>query len=249
MVGLGMASPFLLLARFPQWRRYLPKPGPWLVTFKKAMGFLLIGTAVFLLSTFVTQVSREALIGYLVFLSVLALALWIYGNWGSPERSSRSRWTAAGVAVVLSSATAVLAVSVDPPPPAPNTEQIAGVTWHNFDHYDPMQESRDGKMVFIDFTATWCATCKVNEATAIHTDATRELFEKLEVFTVKGDYTVYKPTIAQWLERFDEPSVPLYVVIPPGRPDEAFKLPPLISESDMRAALCRARSMVTAASL
>ena len=69
------------------------------------------------------------------------------------------------------------------------------------------------------------------------------------MFTVKGDYTTYKPTIAEWLERFEEPSVPLYVVIPSGRPDEAFKLPPLLSESDVLAGLCRARAMVTAASL
>lgn len=246
-VGLGLASPFLLLARFPGWRRFLPKPGPWLTTFKKVMGFFLIGTAVFLLSILAAEVSRAALVAYLVFLSILAFALWIYGHWTSPERSTRTRYTATTIAVGMTVLSAVLLVSNEAPPPGPGTEVIAGVTWHDFDQYDPEQHARDGRLVFIDFTAHWCTTCKVNEAVAIHTDNTRELFERLDVFPVKGDFTTYKPIIAEWLERFEEPSVPLYVVIPAGRPDEAFKLPPILSESDVHEGLCRARSLVTAA--
>lgn len=247
-VGLGLAFPFLLLARFPGWRRFLPKPGPWLVTFKKVMGFFLIGTAVFLLSILAAQVSRDALVGYLIFLAVLSFALWIYGHWTSPERGTRARWIATGVAVALTTGAAALFVSVEPPPAGPGAETIAGVTWHDFDQTDPIQHARDGRLVFVDFTADWCATCKVNEATAIHTDATRALFEKLGVMTIKGDFTVHKPAIAEWLQRFEEPSVPLYVVIPAGRPDEAFKLAPLISEADVRDGICRAHRLVTTAS-
>jgi len=248
MVGLGLASPFLLLARFPGWRKILPRPGAWLLTFKKVMGFLLIGTAVFMISIFAAQVSRDALISYLVFLSVLSFALFVYGHWTDPMRRTSTRWIASGVAVGLTAIGAVMFVSTEPPPPSPGTQVIAGQTWHDFDQTDVEAHARDGRLVFVDFTADWCATCKVNEATAIHTEATSELFRKLDVLTVKGDFTVHKPEIARWLERFEEPSVPLYVVIPPGRPAEAFKLPPLISEDDVRGGLCRAHKLVTSAS-
>lgn len=245
-VGLGLASPFLLLARFPGWRKILPRPGAWLITFKKVMAFLLVGTAVFLLSIFAAQVSREALVSYLVFLTLLALSLFIYGNWTEPSRSPRVRWTATAVALGLTVWSAVTFVSVDPPEGTGPTMTAGGITWHDFDRIDVNAKASDGHLVFVDFTADWCTTCKVNEATAIHTDEVRDLIHALGVLPVKGDFTQYKPEIAKWLEKYEEPSVPLYVVIPPGRPDEAFKLPTLLSESDVKSGLCDAYRLANA---
>lgn len=245
-VGLGLASPFLLLARFPGWRKILPKPGAWLITFKKVMAFLLVGTAVFLLSIFAAQVSREALVSYLVFLTLLALSLFIYGNWTEPSRSPRVRWAATAVALGLTVWSAITFVSVEPPEGTGPTMTAGGITWHDFDRIDVNARASDGHLVFVDFTADWCTTCKVNEATAIHTDEVRDLIQALGVLPVKGDFTQYKPEIAKWLEKYEEPSVPLYVVIPPGRPDEAFKLPTLLSESDVKSGLCDAYRLANA---
>ena len=248
-VGLGMAFPFLVLARFPGWRKLMPKPGPWLLTFKKVMGFLLIGTAVFMLSIFAAQVSRAALISYIVFLAVLAFALFVYGHWTEPTRSGRTRFIAIVVSLALTVVGAWRFVSLEAPEAVAGSRVIDGVTWFDFDQTDVNKKAQDGHLVFIDFTADWCTTCKVNEATAIHTDATKALFERLGVTPVKGDFTVHKPEIAKWLQRFEEPSVPLYVVIPAGRPNEAFKLPTLLSEGDVREGICRAHRLVTSASL
>ncbi|HRE92508.1 MAG TPA: thioredoxin family protein, partial [Myxococcota bacterium] len=245
-VGLGLAFPFLLLARFPGWRKILPKPGAWLMTFKKVMAFFLVGTAVFLLSIFAAQVSREALVSYLVFLTLLALSLFIYGNWTEPSRSPRVRWVATAVALGLTVWSAITFVSVDPPEGTGPTMTAGGITWHDFDRIDVNARASDGHLVFVDFTADWCTTCKVNEATAIHTDEVRDLIHALGVLPVKGDFTQYKPEIAKWLEKYEEPSVPLYVVIPPGRPDEAFKLPTLLSESDVKSGLCDAYRLANA---
>ncbi len=248
-VGFGLAFPFLVLARFPAWRRFMPKPGAWLLTFKKVMGFLLIGTAVFMLSIFVNQVSIDAVVSYLVFLSVLAFALWLYGHYSDPSRGAVARWGGTATALGIGVAAAFAFISVEPKPLGPDTEVIGGVTWHNFDKLDVEARAAKGELVFIDFTADWCTTCKVNEAVAINTDASRELFEKLGVVTVKGDFTTHSDKIATWLQRFQEPSVPLYVVIPAGRPNEAFKLSNPLFESDLRAGLCRAHKLVTSASL
>ncbi len=247
-VGFGLAFPFLVLARFPAWRRFMPKPGAWLLTFKKVMGFLLIGTTVFMLSIFVNQVSTDAVISYLVFLAVLAFALWLYGHYSDPLRGAVARWGGTAVALGIGVAAAFAFISVEPKPRGPDTEVIGGITWHNFEKLDVEARAAKGDLVFIDFTADWCTTCKVNEAIAIHTDASRELFEKLGVVAVKGDFTVHSDKIATWLQRFQEPSVPLYVVIPAGRPDEAFKLSNPLFESDLHAGICRAHRLVTSAS-
>lgn len=245
-VGLGLAFPFLVLARFPGWRKILPRPGAWLLTFKKVMAFFLVGTAVFLLSIFAAQVSREALISYIVFLTVLAFALWVYGNWTEPSRSPRVRWIATAVALGLTVWSAVTLVSVEAPEDTGATMVAGGITWHDFDRIDVNARAQEGHLVFVDFTADWCTTCKVNEATAIHTDGVKDLIHALGVLPVKGDFTQYKPEIAKWLEKYEEPSVPLYVVIPPGRPGEAIKLPTLLSESDVKSGLCDAHRLTQA---
>lgn len=244
-VGLGLASPFLVLARFPGWRRILPKPGAWLLTFKKVMAFFLVGTAVFLLSIFAEQVSTDALVSYLVFLAMLSFALFVYGHWTEPSRSTRTRYIAVAVAVGLTTWASLSFFSTAPPPARAATEGQGAFTWRDFDRIDVNQKVREGHLVFIDFTASWCTTCKVNEATAIHTDAVEKLFGDLDVYTVKGDFTTHKPEIATWLARFDEPSVPLYVVIPPGKPDKAFKLPSLLSESHVLSGVCDAQRQST----
>ncbi|MFO0747939.1 MAG: protein-disulfide reductase DsbD family protein [Myxococcota bacterium] len=247
-VGFGLAFPFLVLAAFPAWRKLVPRPGPWLLTFKKVMGFLLVGTAVFFLNTLAGQLSRGAFVGYLEFLAVLAFGLFIYGHWTSPERKTSTRI----VAIVVSAAVVVAGVvgffSTEPPPPAAGTRVEGGITWHEFDLLDVEREAQDGKTVFIDFTADWCVTCKANEATAIYTDTVRRAFSELKILPVKGDFTVHKETIAKWLARFNQPSVPLYVVIPAGHPEAAFALPTLVSTDDIVGGLCKAgASKVTTA--
>ncbi len=239
-VGLGLASPFLLLAAFPQWKRLLPRPGPWLTTFKKVMGFLLVGTAVFLVHTLNTQVSRGAMSGYLVFLAILALGLWVYGHWGNPIRGRRSRYLGSVVAVAIVVGGAMSFVSTEPPAARAGTIMAGGIAWHDFDQLDVKAAAAEGRTVFIDFTAEWCATCKVNENTAIYNDTVRALFDQLDVMPVKADFTINKPQIGEWLERFDEPSVPLYVVLPAGKPDRPIKLPTLLSTQDVVNAVCEA---------
>lgn len=240
MVGFGLAFPFLLLAAYPAWRKIIPRPGPWLFTFKKVMGFLLVGTAVFFLNTLAGQLSRGAFVGYLEFLAVLAFGLFVYGHWTSPERPGRTRFIGTVVAASVVVGGVFAFVSTEPPPPPSGTRVEGGITWHEFDLMDVEKEAQAGKTVFIDFTADWCVTCKANEATAIYTDTVRRAFKELDVLPVKGDFTVHKEPIARWLARFNSPSVPLYVVIPAGHPEAAFALPPLISTDDIVGGLCKA---------
>ena len=239
-VGLGLASPFLVLARFPAWRRFMPKPGPWLLTFKKAMAFLLVGTAIFLLHTLASQVSREALVGYIVFIGFLSFALWVYGHWTEPGRGPKTRAAATISAIATVGLSAHGFVSTEPPPAPAGLVEHGGIAWRDFDQTDVEALARDGHTVFIDFTAEWCTTCKVNEQTAIYTDDARAALAALKVTAVRGDFTIEKPAIATWLKRFNQPSVPLYVVIPAKRPEAAFALPTLLSTADVVSGLCRA---------
>jgi thiol:disulfide interchange protein DsbD len=212
------------------------------------MGFLLVGTAVFLIHTLAYQVSRDALVGFLIFLSIFSFALFVYGHWTSPGRSTRTRLTASVIVVALVAFSAHSFVSTERPPAPSGSIMAGGIAWLDFDQVDVNALARDGRTVFIDFTAEWCTTCKVNEESAIYTDRVREALKALDVTPVKADFTVHKPAIAEWLQRFGQPSVPLYVVIPAGRPEAAFALPTLLSVDDVLAGLCKGgASLVTTA--
>lgn len=241
MVGLGLAFPFLLLAAIPRWAKLLPKPGAWMHTFKQFMGFLLIGTLVWLLHILNQQVSAGAFATYLILLTVIAFACWIYGHWGNAIREARTRWIAAVVSIGMIAFTATNVLSFEPPPDdGAAVVEDNGITWHNFKKVDVETLAAEGHTVFIDFTAAWCATCKVVEETVIDTDAVKKTFDDLDVVVVKADWTRKDEQITKWLKRFNRAGVPMYIVLPAGRPDAPILLPDLPSSEEMIAALRKA---------
>jgi thiol:disulfide interchange protein DsbD len=68
--------------------------------------------------------------------------------------------------------------------------------------------------VFVDFTAEWCLTCKVNEKTILETDSVRSAMSEHEVVPLKADWTRRNATITDWLHRYGKAGVPFYLVIP-----------------------------------
>ena len=84
-------------------------------------------------------------------------------------------------------------------------------------------------MVFIDFTAEWCWTCKVNEQAVLAQQVVRERFAALNVALVKADWTNRNPEITQLLRAFGRSGVPLYVIFPAGLIDQPLVLPEVIT--------------------
>ena len=78
--GLGMASPYVLLGANPNWLSFLPKPGNWMITFERIMGFLLMGMVIWLLHPLVYHIGAEGLEWTLAFLVFVAMACWIWGK-------------------------------------------------------------------------------------------------------------------------------------------------------------------------
>ncbi|HAV14360.1 MAG TPA: hypothetical protein DCX06_12840 [Opitutae bacterium] len=218
MMGLGLASPFLLLSIFPKLVAYLPKPGVWMESFKQFMGFLLMAAVVFLALVVGRQGGVDAVFAILVVLLLTGMAAWIYGRWAAPVKSKRAK-----VIAILLSTSLVFggsfygiqstkaaydsfrgdAVSVDGQWQAWSTERVKS-------------ELAAGKPVFIDFTATWCLICQVNKKVALRTDETTALFKDYGVVTLEADWTRYDEAITDELERFGRSGVPLYVLYAPS---------------------------------
>lgn len=216
MMGLGLASPFLLLSVFPRLVAFLPKPGVWMESFKQGMGFLLMGAVVFLALVAGQQGGVDAIIVLLVVMLLCATAAWIFGRWAAPVRSKRSRWRATLIALVLVIGSLAWAI------PATKSVYVSfgenastaedSGQWQAWSTEKVDALLAEGRPVFIDFTATWCLICQVNKKVALRTSATTALFEEYNVATLSADWTREDSEITTALESFGRSGVPLYIL-------------------------------------
>jgi thiol:disulfide interchange protein/DsbC/DsbD-like thiol-disulfide interchange protein len=229
-VGLGLAFPFLILAFVPAWTRFMPKPGNWMVTFKSLMGFLLMATVAWLLDVLGKQVGAAGLTRMIVYLTILGLAAWIFGRFGNIMVVGRTRVIAVLSALMLMVGGGVFLLRFDPVAQAGVIRHEGGIAWERFSEKRLAELSGAGRTVFIDFTAAWCWTCKVNEKAVIETDEVRQTLEKLNIAALKGDWTNRDAEITEYLKKRGKAGVPLYVIIAPGQTDNPVVLPEVITK-------------------
>jgi thiol:disulfide interchange protein DsbD len=221
-VGLGMASPYLLLAAQPGWLRLIPRPGAWMVYFKQFLGFLLLGTLLWL-AWIIGQLKGVSGMVYLGgLLLLIALLAWIKGSFWRPDSSWRSRWLAlAGMLVAIGSAWWINQFITAP-------SQLA---WEKFSPQTLDAALATGRPVFVDFTADWCLTCKANERFAIDTPAVRAAFARNNVVTLRADWTNGDPAITEILKQNGRAGVPLYLLYPGGGDQKPIVFPELITSN------------------
>lgn len=223
-MALGLALPYLILSAFPKLIGFLPRPGPWMESFKQAMSFLLFATAGYLLWVYAGLIDLENLLGPILGLSAIATAAWIYGRWNLPHRSKGARLTARILTLIFASTGLFLAK-----PPAPSA-----ISW------EPWSEARvdallaDDKPVYIDFTAQWCATCQVNKLRA-YTPEVVALMRKKGVVALKADKTKPDPQIEAALQALGRTAIPVNVLLAPGK--DPVILPVLLTPQHLSDAL------------
>jgi len=234
LIGLGLALPFILLAFWPGVIRKLPKPGEWMNVFREAMAFLLLATAVWLLTIAHALVGSAGFLHILWFMLFLGLAAWIYGRFARPHHGRAQQWIAllVAVAVIVGSALWLLRFPQDEAAKEGNIP--AG--WQAFSP-ELLQQLRDeGKPVFVDFGAEWCLTCKTNENAVLLTSDVMAEFREQGVELLKADNTRKDPVIGEWLKKYNRAGVPLYLLYYPGQ-DTPFVFNEVITKGDIFGAL------------
>lgn len=238
--GAGMALPYVLLTTRPAWTKYLPKPGEWMESLKQFMGFLLMGTVLWLLYILGKQLGMEAVIWTTAFLIVIAVACWLVGRYATLH-TSRARFAAVWVLAfalvaggywvflhsILNLERALEAVG---PSTAVAATPADGVPWEPFSRQILETHLAGGKQVFVDFTAEWCLTCKVNEKTVLAAREVVEEFRRSGTVPLKADWTNRNPEITELLAKFGRSGVPLYVLFPAGNPSSPVVFPEVITE-------------------
>jgi thiol:disulfide interchange protein len=226
-LGLGLALPFLALGFVPAFRRALPKPGAWMETFRHILSIPMWLTALALAWVLGRQAGVDGLTLGLGAALALALVLWVSGR-----RQSRGLGFGAVASVALIVIAAGSASLVHPAP-----VKAAGAAAAKADAFSEKKLAdlrAQGRPVFAYFTADWCLTCKVNEAAAIDTDATRDAFAKKNVAVLVGDWTDGDATLGRFIEQHNRAGVPLYLYYAPGAAEPQV-LPQILTPSVLAA--------------
>jgi len=227
-IGVGLSTPYLLLSIFPQAVKVLPRPGAWMETFKEFLAFPLYATVGYLIWVLAGQVSEGGMLMMLFGLVLIAMSVWLYGRWNAPGASAgRARFGLfAGLAVF-----AVGAWTGWPQPPTPTD-----LVWEKWSTESVDQLRRDNRIVYVDFTARWCATCQTNKKIVFSNDEVLKYFRDKKVATLRADWTNQDPKITAELARYHRSAVPFNVIWMPGKADPII-LPELLTPNTVLDAL------------
>ncbi len=214
-MAIGLALPYVVLSAFPQLLARLPRPGPWMESFKQAMAFLLFATAGFLLWVYVGLVELPAMLDAVLGLSAIAVAAWIHGRWNVPVKRRPTR-------IVAGLLTAAFAIGglVQMRPKQHNLE------WGVWSEAEVERLLAEGRPVYVDFTAQWCLTCQVNKKRA-YPDRVAAVMNSRRIAALKADFTDRDPEIGGAIRGLGRGAVPVNVLYVPGK--EPIVTPELLS--------------------
>lgn len=196
-LAIGFALPFLLIAYIPGLMSKLPKPGAWMVTFKEILAFPMFAAAIWLVWVLSLQAGEDGVLYVLAAMLAAAFAIWCFKRKGRLNRIL-------GVVAIL----AALALSVSIYPKQVNLA-------HEVDAWSAARVSElqaEGRPIFVDFTAAWCVTCKVNEKVVLDQARTQALFAETNTAFLIADWTNKNDIIAAELAKYGRAGVPLYLV-------------------------------------
>lgn len=227
-LGLGLALPFLLISLFPRLRRFLPRPGAWMDTFKQLLAFPMYASVIWLLWVLALQTGAGGMAVALSGMLVMVLALWMKPLF--TESASAYRWTALAIfAGVLLLSLPALRDMENNGMAMPDEHMRQGVTIMPYSQESLAALRKEGKPVFVDATAAWCITCQVNARIALHTENTMKEFKVRGITLMIADWTRRNDQITEFLSGFGYKGVPLYVFYP-GNNGKPIVLPQILTE-------------------
>lgn len=222
-VGIGMASPYLVLAAVPGLMRVFPRPGAWMEYLEMGLGFFLLGTTIYLLGL----LPQDRILPTLTFLWTCALCLWIWGRWEARQQSSlpvRLAWRGTALTAVVISAWLLLVPTTTRDP------------WQPFDQ-QRFETLRYTTPLLLDFTADWCPNCKFLEKTVLTAERSTAIAQRYHAVLMRVDLTHEDPQAMELLYALGSRSIPLLAIFSPTRPHSPLILRDLFTQSTLERAL------------
>ena len=211
-IGIGMALPYLAASWVPAVARLLPRPGAWMVTFRKLMAFPMFATVAWLVWVLGQQSGIDGAGALLVLLVAMSMLVWALTLRG------RARTIVSAISLA---ALALLGWTAGPSVTRIAARQVSGIEAGAWQAWEPGRVDQllaSGQPVFVDFTAAWCVTCQYNKKTTLaDADVLADLTAK-KVALLRADWTRRDPAITAALAQLGRNGVPVYVFYKKGSP-------------------------------
>ncbi|MFA6961945.1 MAG: thioredoxin family protein [Opitutaceae bacterium] len=219
-IAIGLSTPYLLLSIFPQAVKLLPRPGAWMETFKQAMAFPLYATTGYLIWVLAGQTTESGSLMAIFGLTLIAMATWLYGRYAHLGASVSGRRIGIIGGLALLAAGAFLGW--------PRAATVNEVAWESWSPKRVAELQAQGRPIYVDFTARWCATCQANKKVVFGSSDVRRNFKDKGVVVLRGDWTNQDARITAELTRWNRSAVPFNLVYLPGHNDPT-PLPELLT--------------------
>ena len=204
-LGIGFSLPYLILSAKPSLLSFLPKPGQWMETFKQFMAFPMWASALWLLWVLSGQVDSQEIIQVLLGALIITIGLWLLEK--NKSESNWVKWMIRLPFVLL----LIFALWL-----VPTTYSDSDETQDQLAYTPQLLEDlrEENNLVFLNFTADWCITCKVNEAVALKTSEVSKVLAEKNITYLEADWTRKDPIISETLEQYGRTGLPLYLLFP-----------------------------------
>jgi thiol:disulfide interchange protein/DsbC/DsbD-like thiol-disulfide interchange protein len=244
-LGLGMASPYLLLGWFPAWLKWLPRPGRWMESLRQLLAFPMYASAVWLAWVLGQQAGGDAVLSFALGAVLVSMACWIFGRFVQ-QRAAGIPWLAVAFALAAAAAGVVLAWPPAEPTqpartstgsaPAESSPATAMAGWQAWSPERVQAARSQGRPVFVDFTAAWCVSCQANKKLVLERETVVAAFQSRDVLLLRADWTQQDARITAELARFGRNGVPLYLLYGPDSANPQI-LPELLTTAMVLQAL------------
>lgn len=200
-IGLGMALPYLIFCIWPKMAFILPRPGKWMYVFEHLLGFLLLATAIYLLSI----LPEEKYTRILAMLLLAACGAWLWGKFCGPAAPLARKGIVGTIAALLVCGSFYWILR--PLPAEPQWREFTPQTF---------MSSLGKKNMLVEFTADWCPNCKFLEATALSSRNLDSWRKRYNMELIKVDLTNPDPYAEKLLDALGSKSIPLTALFSRG---------------------------------
>ena len=227
-MGIGMSLPWLLVAAWPGLAQKLPRPGRWMNVVRVALGLMMLGSSLWLLSLLGVHIGILPVItlGVVLILALLLATAWRY-RWQTALR-------AGALALVAAGAVAFVTAS------GGENSRHDRVNWQPLSEQAIARAQAENKRVFVDVTADWCVTCKANKYNVLLREDVQDALSAPDVVALRGDWSRPSASISQFLTTRGSAAVPFNQIYGPGLP-QGHVLPALLSRDAVLTALSDAK--------
>ena len=211
-IGAGFATPFVLLGFFPKLIKKLPKPGKWNLILKEIMGFILLGTAIYLISPILKNYP-DAAIKIFYFFFITAFAAWCYGKIVYSEISEKIKillFLAQIIIIICSWFFLFGSIKKDYENGGKYKTALEKEYIKQFSLELLENLNSQNIPLFINIYADWCTTCKINDAIIFSSKEIEDFFAENGIIMLKGDFTQYNSEIAIRMKEYNKTGVPVY---------------------------------------